>query len=82
MLAILDARYIRQIDLYQSLSYGTLAEVPQDFKSENSIMLTALKAVYHELKVHPGTIQSSIRGRYTSLSTYSLACLQLAELTR
>lgn len=52
---ILDARYINLFDEYHSFSYESLADVPNYLKPDDFVMLTDLKAGYHQVRMHPGT---------------------------
>ena len=52
---ILDARYIKLFYEYHSSSYDSLADVPNYLKPGDFILLTDLKAGYHQFKMHPGT---------------------------
>ena len=52
---ILDARYINLFDRYEGFSYESLSDVPQYLQPEDYIMLTDLKAGYHQMKMHPST---------------------------
>jgi len=52
---ILDARYINLFDKYEGFSYESLSDVPQYLQPEDLIMLTDLKAGYHQVKMHPNT---------------------------
>ena len=52
---ILDARYINLFDRYEGFSYESLSDVPQYLQPEDFIMLTDLKAGYHQVKMHPST---------------------------
>ena len=52
---ILDARYINLFDKYESFSYESLSDVPQYLQPDDFIMLTDLKAGYHQVKMHPST---------------------------
>ena len=52
---ILDARYINLFDKYEGFSYESLSDVPQYLRPEDFIMLTDLKAGYHQVKMHPNT---------------------------
>ena len=54
---ILDARYINLFDRYEGFSYEGLSDVPQYLQPEDYIMLTDLKAGYHQVKMHPSTYQ-------------------------
>ena len=52
---ILDARYINLCDKYEGFSYESLSDVPQYLQPADFIMLTDLKAGYHQVKMHPNT---------------------------
>ena len=52
---ILDARYINMFDRYESFSYENLADVPHYLQQQDYIMLTDLKAGYHQVRMHPNT---------------------------
>ena len=52
---ILDARYINLFDKYEGFSYESLSDVPQYLQPGDFIMLTDLKAGYHQVKMHPNT---------------------------
>ena len=52
---ILDARYINLFDRYEGFSYESLSEVPRYLQPDDFIMLTDLKAGYHQVKMQPST---------------------------
>ena len=49
---------INLFDEYHSFSFESLADVPQYPKPDDFIMLTDLKAGYHQVKMHPETHRS------------------------